>query len=263
MRNLAKLLFLLCLIPMHDSLAAEKNFIFNPRDAHHQLYIPEGSGPFPAVLILPGSGGVEKVHLTWAGKLKKHGYVVYIIDSFNPRGIKDRKSIGWDKATRAQLADIAPAYHYLETLSKVDKNRIALLGFSMGGYDTLRASQVSGEGTEPTLKALHFKAAAAFYSVCKLISPNASFHAPVKLFLGKNDDRSTFAACARLVNSNPGSLSMLTYKDAEHGFDNPDFPVREKITDEKGDSYHVGYNAAAAAAATDDLLIFFENYVKS
>jgi dienelactone hydrolase len=253
MRLLLKLfLALFILFNAQTSLAVEENL----------LYTPNGAGPFPAILMLPGSGGVEKVHHAWAEKLKQHGYVVYVIDSFHRRGIKDRKSIGWDKATAAQLSDIAPAYHYLETLTKVDKNRIALMGFSMGGYDTLRAMQSSGEGTEPALKALHFKAAAVFYGVCKLISTSASFHAPVKLFIGKNDDRSTRAACSRLVNSNPGSLSILMYKGAEHGFDNPDFPAREKITDEKGDSYHVGYNAKAATAATDDVLIYFENYVK-
>jgi hypothetical protein len=66
MRKLAKLFLLLCLTQTHNALAAEKNFIFNPRDVHHQLYIPNGKGLLPAVIILPGSGGVEKVHLTWA-----------------------------------------------------------------------------------------------------------------------------------------------------------------------------------------------------
>jgi dienelactone hydrolase len=253
MRNVTKLFFLVFLLTQaRYGMTAEKNFSFNPYDVHHQLFIPNGRGPFPAVLMLPGSGGVEKVHSAWAKKLKENGYVVFIIDSFHPRGIKDRKSVGWNKATAAQLSDIPHAFHYLESLSKVDKTRIALLGFSMGGYDTLRASQ-----------SLHFKAAAAFYGVCKLIPPQEKFQTPVKLFVGKNDDRSTFIACVQLVNANPDTLSMLAYPNAAHGFDNPDFPALEKITDEKGDSYHVGYNAKAAADAEHDLLIFFNDHAKS
>lgn len=245
--------------------AQSNNFIFNPVDPHHAMYIPQGKGPFPAVLLLHASGGVEKVDDEWATTLKRKGYVVYIIDSFAPRGYKDRKSIGWDKAIAAQLSDIAPAYHYLSTLPNVDASRIGLLGFSMGGYDTLRAMQKSGEGTIPELNALHFKAAASFYGVCKLISPEAKFKSPVKIFIGKKDDRATASACETLVNkskSNGESFFITAYPNAQHGFDNPDFPPIKELTDEKGEKYHIGYNKKAQQDATHDLLAHFNKYLK-
>jgi len=234
---------------------------FNPLDAHHSLYIPQGKGPFPAVLLLHASGGVQKVFHQWAARLKKAGYVVYIIDSFSPRGYKDRKSVGWDKATAAQLADIAPAYQYLSTLPKVDTHRIGLLGFSMGGYSTLRAMQTSGEGTIPALKALHFKAAASFYGVCKWISPHAKFKNTMKILIGDQDDRSTTAACKTLVNSSP-NVSIKIYPNAPHGFDNAELPQLEEVTDEKGEIYHVGYNKKSAQDARYDLLEYFKENLK-
>lgn len=245
--------------------AQSNDFIFNPIDSHHAIYIPKGKGPFPAVLMLHASGGVEKVYYEWATKLKQNGYVIYIIDSFTPRGYKDRKSIGWDKATAAQLSDIAPAYHYLSTLPNVDASRIGLLGFSMGGYDTLRAMQKSGEGTIPELNVLHFKAAASFYGVCKLISPEAKFKIPVKIFVGKKDDRATVSACETLVNrskSNGESFFITVYPNAQHGFDNPDFPPIKELTDEKGEKYHIGYNKKAQQDATRDLLAYFNKNLK-
>lgn len=241
------------------------SFIFNPTDSHHTIYIPEGKGPFPAILLLHASGGIEKVDYEWANILKREGYIVYIIDNFTPRGYKDRKSIGWDKATTAQLSDIVPAYHYLSTLPNVDARRIGLLGFSMGGYDTLRVMQVSGKGTIPELKTLQFKAAASFYGVCKLISPDATFKSSVKIFVGQHDDRATMIACENLVNQNKlngNSFFITIYPNAQHGFDNPVFPPIKELIDEKGEKYHVGYNKKAQHAAEKDLITFFNKYLK-
>src|SRR5690349_14566272 len=54
------------------------------------LHRPDGSGPFPAVIImhdcsglgLRSSGAPER----WAKELLKHGYVIIIPDSFTTRG---------------------------------------------------------------------------------------------------------------------------------------------------------------------------------
>jgi dienelactone hydrolase len=222
-------------------------------------------GPFPAIILLHASAGVEKVDYKWASILMRNGYIVYIIDSFSPREYKDRKSIGWYKATTAQLSDIAPAYYYLSRFSNVDSHRIGLLGFSMGGYDTLRALQMSGKGTILELKTLKFKAAAAFYGVCKLISPDAKFKTPVKIFIGEKDDRATVSACETLVNKNHlngESFFISVYPNAQHGFDNPVLPPIKDLADEKGEEYHVGYSKEAQQAAEHDLVIFFDKYLK-
>ena len=51
--------------------------------------------------------------------------MVYVIDSFSPRGYTDRKSVGWKIAAEAQFSDIAPAYHYLSTRSNVGQGPTA------------------------------------------------------------------------------------------------------------------------------------------
>ncbi len=245
--------------------AESNNYIFNPTNPSHAIYIPQGKGPFPAILLLHASGGVEKVNYEWAEILKQNGYIVYIIDSFTPRGIKDRKSIGWDKATAAQLSDIAPAYHYLSSLPNVDVHRIGLLGFSMGGYDTLRAMQISGNGTMPELKTLPFKAAASFYGVCKRISPEVVLKGPLKIFVGEKDDRATVSACEILISKNKKSdksISITIYLNAQHGFDNSAFPPVKELVDEKGKKYHVGYNKIAQHTAARDVLKFFKQHLQ-
>lgn len=230
---------------------ASDNFVFNPTDPNHSLYIPEGKGPFPALLLLHASSGVEPTNQNWAKILNKQGYVVYVIDSFKPRNYIDRKSIGWDKATQAQLADVLPAKEYLATLPSVDKNRIGLIGFSMGAYTVLEAMNNTTD----------FKTAASFYPVCKRNSPDLQLKKSTQLFVGKKDDRSTFADCTELVelqHKNGHPTSIVAYPDALHGFDNPSLPASLEITDERNDNYHVGYNAVAQQQSVKDAIAFFK-----
>ena len=51
---------------------------------------PEGSGPFPAVVLLHGCGGwTEAVRQERAAWFTNLGYVALAVDSFATRGIKD------------------------------------------------------------------------------------------------------------------------------------------------------------------------------
>src|SRR5262245_23309900 len=51
-----------------------------------QLYRPDGSEPFPAVVALHGCGGIGPNLHRWAHTLQQWGYVVLLVDSFSPRG---------------------------------------------------------------------------------------------------------------------------------------------------------------------------------
>jgi len=230
-------------------------YVFNPNDTHHRLSMPAGKGPFPAVLILHASAGIEKSHTEWAQLLNKAGYVVYIIDSFTPRGYKDRGAMGWEKATQAQLSDLDPAYHYLANLPQVKAEHIGVLGFSMGGYDALLAKQAHTP----------FKAAASFYGVCKMVSPHTQLKGPLKIFIGENDDRSTTTDCEALVQKNQKMgeiISINLYPGAKHGFDNADFRIQKEFADEKGQKYHIEFNEMAKRHAARDLIAFFNQYLK-
>ena len=51
------------------------------------LFKPDGSGPFPAVVLLHGCGGIRPHFVQWAGAIRDMGYVALLVDSFRPRGI--------------------------------------------------------------------------------------------------------------------------------------------------------------------------------
>ncbi|HBB7077245.1 TPA: dienelactone hydrolase family protein [Legionella pneumophila] len=262
---LKMLLMLFVLFIAYTEVMAKKaDYVFNPDDPHHSLYIPDATNRSPAIMLLHASTGIEKVNYDWASRLKEHGYVVYMIDSFKPRGWEDRRSVGWEKATQAQLDDVVPAYEYLRQLPYVDPDRIGILGFSMGGFDVLKIMESSQQDPKP-YQQISFKAAASFYGVCHRLEEGAKLRATTKIFIGDNDDRSTTQDCIHLVNrstDNNQNVSIQIYPNALHGFDNFEFPTSKEVVDEKGEHYHIGFNEAARAQALKDLPEFFDGYLK-
>ena len=128
------------------------------------LYLPDplqhGPGPYPAVVVLHGSGGMWSGDLIangpasqfedWGEVLADLGYACLITDSYNPRGIvggfADRRP-SYDPAVDDALCspnyerpkDVVAALEYLATRADVDVTRTALLGFSHGAQTGLNA----------------------------------------------------------------------------------------------------------------------------
>lgn len=98
-----------------------------------QIYIPEGEGPFPVVVI---SGGLAASHYRYqamAQSLAENGIVGVIYD---PTGIlTDSGSSGklTDYSALTQAADLEAIINTLSTLSYIDSRNVFLWGHSMGG----------------------------------------------------------------------------------------------------------------------------------
>lgn len=241
------------------------NYVFDPLDQRHVLYVPNNSTRSPAILILHASTGIEKVNYDWATRLKDRGYVVYMIDSFKPRGWEDRSSAGWEKATQAQLEDVLPAFEYLRQLPFVDASRIGILGFSMGGFDVLKVMEANPDPVQRWHN-LPFKAAASFYPVCHRIAAGTRLRKSSKLFIGEDDDRAPTSDCIRLIkdsHSSENPVSILIYPNALHGFDNFEFPESKEIIDERGEHYHIGFNETARQKSLQDMPDFFDSALKN
>jgi len=102
------------------------------------LTVPSGKGPFPAVLLIVGSGPHDrdeslmghKPFLVLADYLTRKGIVVLRADK---RGA-DKSTGNFEAATTADFADDAQAgVEFLKTRSEVDPHRIGLVGHSEGG----------------------------------------------------------------------------------------------------------------------------------
>jgi dienelactone hydrolase len=133
-----------------------------------RLFTPAGPGPFPAVVVMHGSGGMWSdddpangmlTHLQeWGQLLRDNGYVALFVDSFNARGIpanfqKKRPCFdsNWDDSKCSPAyerpKDAYAALNWLRAQHTAGNlnlrtNRIGLIGFSHGG-ETALASTVS------------------------------------------------------------------------------------------------------------------------
>ena len=76
----------------------------------NSTFKPAGSGRFPAVVLMHTCGGVKNAHIKQhAQELLKTGYVVLVVDSFNPRGMENC-------ATRISVDQLESRMHTLPLL---------------------------------------------------------------------------------------------------------------------------------------------------
>ena len=103
---------------------------------------PDGDGPFPAVVVLLGSGTETRSGPAYrinAANMLRHGFAVLIFDK---RGSGDSGGI-FETATFAEFADDAKAaVHYLAGRKDINENKIGLFANSESGW---YSAQVAAE----------------------------------------------------------------------------------------------------------------------
>lgn len=178
---------------------------------------PEGTGPFPAVVLMHGCSGLHQTIGNWSVILKEAGYATLILDSFGPRSVFSVCDSASGKASPAIRAlDAYGAMAFLRDQPDIDPNRIALAGWSHGAIAALAAVAASGIATKFENE---FAAAIAFYPYC---IPDRRFETPVLLLIGEADDWTPAAPCKALYENNKrqgGALEIVVYPGARHGFD--------------------------------------------
>jgi fermentation-respiration switch protein FrsA (DUF1100 family) len=102
------------------------------------LTTPQGTGPFPAVVLVQGSGGHDRDET-----VLEHKPFLVLADALTRRGIAvlraDKRGVGkstgvYDTATSEDFAaDTEASISYLRTIKTVDPKKIGLVGHSEGG----------------------------------------------------------------------------------------------------------------------------------
>src|SRR3954452_7539579 len=107
------------------------------------LAVPEGKGPFPAVVVIQEWWGLNDWIKDQARRLAKQGYVALAPDLYrgkvatDPAGAqKLMKGMPQDRALR----DVRAATDYLAGLDNVNKDKLGVIGWCMGGGLALQAS---------------------------------------------------------------------------------------------------------------------------
>lgn len=213
------------------------------------LHTPDGSGPWPAVIMFHDAGGVRPTFVAMAERLAGSGYVVllpnlyYRVGAFEPF---DLRTVFSDEAERSRLMtlatgvtttnariDIAAMLDDLADEADVAGSKVGTTGYCMGGRLSLLAA-----GSFPG----RIGAAASFHGGFLATDAPDSPHllapemnATVYVAGAANDGSFDSDQAARLESAleNAGvAHTVLTYP-AAHGFAVPDTPTYDEAADER------------------------------
>jgi dienelactone hydrolase len=222
---------------------------------------PTGPGPFPAVVLLHScNGNWQRLDERWGTQIAPWGYVTLTVDSFGPRGIEETCGNG----TPADMAfDAYRALDFLVRQHAVDPDRVAVLGFSQGGWLALSSVE---QGVVEHSSANKFRAAVAFYPNCRAIQGNLTV--PALIMVGELDDWTSAEGCRRLAEGGDdygvarrregAPIKLIVYPGAYHAFDSPALKTPKALF-----GYRLEYNQAAAEQSTVALHAFLDTMLRA
>ena len=188
------------------------------------LAVPEGNGPFPAVVLMHGCSGldpeVQKGNAVHVRNLRAEGFVTLILDSFGPRRLGDVVCNGGGEemaAFRYRQRDAVSAVRFLRSQPFVDAENIFVMGQSHGGWVVL---QLAISRTIPVQD--RFRAAVAYYPWCGDQQLREQLHTPVLVLIGALDDWTPADRCLEAKRYARGApFEVVVYENAHHSFDLP------------------------------------------
>ncbi len=177
----------------------------------------------PVIIILPGAGGHVDDHLAfWRSRLLSSGFGVVAVDPLRVRNLGPAQSERLSPA-----ADLADAFNVLKAVAAhplVDRDRVAILGFSRGGLSAWDAqAEAFTTAVLGPSAGVRFAAHAALYPPCHYAHvERLSTPVPTLLVLAGADARTPPEHCLALVKvaSARGYSTEVTVVDgAQHAFD--------------------------------------------
>ena len=212
-------------------------------EAAGSLAVPDGEGPFPAVVLMHGCSGldpeVRKGNDIHVRHLVSEGFVTLVLDSFGPRRLRDMVCNEGDEmwaAYRYRQRDAVSALRFLRSQPFVDGDNVFVMGQSHGGGVVLRLAR---SRTIPVSD--RFRGAVAYYPWCgnQLREP---LHTPVLVLIGEEDDWTPAFHCVEGQRYARGApFEVKVYESAHHSFDLPMGTYRYK-----------GHTVAGHATAAHD-----------
>lgn len=208
----------------------------------YRIHRPDGHGPFPTALLFSGCDGPHDNMERWAEALIANGWAAVIVDSHEPRGYDDYEA--WRLVCLGQLmtggeraGDVLVALADVREMEFVDRDRMALIGMSHGGWSImdllaldadgrlpLNLARAPGTHDDPPLSGV--AAVVLAYPWCgptnRAVDTGWDNPAPV-LFILADDDRIAPAADCRAVaetlKAEGRSVEVARFAGVTHAFD--------------------------------------------
>ena len=221
---------------------------------------PDGAGPFPAVVVLHGCGGMhEATKQRLADHLVAWGYVAMLVDSYTTRGIQQACTSNQFPTFAKRRQDAYGALAFLAGERFVDPQRVAAVGFSSGGWLALFVTEPNSQGLFELPNHLRFRAAVAFNPPCEVAAARPAI--PALILIGALDDWTPAADCSSKVASwgeEGPPVELVIYPGAYHGFYYTYLQPGRKMFD-----HWLEYNAEAADDSDRRLRQFLDRHLRN
>ncbi len=208
--------------------------------SHWRILRPEGTGPFPAAVLLSGCDGVRDNMGYWAQIFVGSGRVALIVDSHTPRGLDQLES--WRLVCAGQAlpgaeraGDLAVALQALAEMGDV-LDDVVVLGASHGGWTAMEFVAHASSGaippgliawpTRPESLLEQLTALILLYPYCGLL--NGADEAPwpsdlpALMVLAEQDTIVDVEDCLSMVDrlkKGVADIETVVLAGAGHGFD--------------------------------------------
>lgn len=215
--------------------------------------VPQGSGPFPAVVVIHHGPGLDQFTQKFCDRLAGEGYAAAAPDLFH-RITDDMTKDGSTKGSHLSdpeiITDVNTTVEWLRTNGAIDGERLGITGFCLGG----RVTWMMAAATR------HFNAAVPHYGGNIMVPRGKATQSPFDrtreincpmLFhfgaLDKNPSQEDLKKLDAELTKYSKPHQFFTYQGADHGFMN-----------HNGDRY----NSAAADTSWPRTLDFFASHLK-
>lgn len=177
------------------------------------LHRPEGTGPFPAVLLIEGWWTAQPWDESTAERLARDGSLVLRVLPDRGERPADREAMHalmTGPPSGSTLAGLREARDWLRHRGDVRDGRIVVLGARMGGRDALRLADDPG-----------VVGVVSWYGVPPPQAPKG----PALAFFGGQDMGPSLADAGRFEEAARGTATEVRiYPEAQHGFADPQNP---------------------------------------
>jgi len=194
----------------------------------------EQSKKYPLIIGVAGSLGWREHHHEYMEMYQENGFATFELNSFKSRNISSTVGSQIEVTTATIILDAYRAFKELADHPNIDKNKVSITGWSLGGAVALFS------GWKPIVKAisndLKFASHLSFYPPCFFDLENTEFtDSPIHILIGELDNWTPAKACDYFVNkiSENSNINLTIYPNSHHSFDSKD-PV---TFNEKGYSF--------------------------
>lgn len=187
------------------------------------LFVPQGPGPFPQVMVLHTSGGISEADRGYCGNLAREGYICIAPAFLRAHGITtgELRRLSFTTEARPILEDFREIFGELMRMPQAKPNAVGVIGFSNGGFF---AALIASFG--------RIQAAVAYYGAFDGANTDPSLShmrehwtatsSPLLILAGENDTtigNQTPRRLAEIIQAAGGRCELKMYPNAGHGFD--------------------------------------------